>query len=140
MQETEAAWGGTAFNQDQDGKVAAKFRKLMGINMGGKETGEGLEKGPEAGGSSVAEVPTNPKAEEIMQKQHELFEHLDKEYEYARMTTHTHRGVGLGFASHVPTFPKWSGELHHEIFNIKPVLLPSNRLIIIDTEAVLVAR
>lgn len=38
-------------------------------------------------------------SEELEQKQKELFEKLDKEYQYARMATHTHRGVGLGFGS-----------------------------------------
>lgn len=37
--------------------------------------------------------------EELEQKQKELFEKLDKEYQFARMATHTHRGVGLGFGS-----------------------------------------
>ena len=47
--------------------------------------------------------------EEQLRKQSELFQRLDQEYEMARMSTHTHRGVGLGFASatqQVPQFPK----------------------------------
>ena len=32
-------------------------------------------------------------------KQRELFDGLDREYQMARMTTHTHRGIGLGFGS-----------------------------------------
>ena len=34
----EAAWGGTQFAQDDEGKVAAKFRKLMGIKQDSIET------------------------------------------------------------------------------------------------------
>ena len=37
------------------------------------------------------------------ENQRDLFEKLDKEYQFARMVTHTHRGVGLGFGS-VPTY------------------------------------
>jgi len=40
------------------------------------------------------------KTEEQLKKQEELFRQLDKDYEFARMATHTHRGVGLGFQSH----------------------------------------
>lgn len=67
--------------------MAAKFRKLMGMKQGGD--GEEEETG------------------EATKKQEELFTQLDKEYQFARMTTHTHRGVGLGFASQTYTqFPK----------------------------------
>lgn len=87
---SSTAWAAAAFAQDQDGKVTAKFRKLMGI------------KEQEAGaGDTDAEKMT----EEQMQKQQELFQRLDKEYEMARMSTHTHRGVGLGFASATQQFP-----------------------------------
>ncbi len=47
--------------------------------------------------------------QEQLMKQQEMFQRLDKEYEFARMSTHTHRGVGLGFASatqQIPQFPK----------------------------------
>ena len=84
-------WGGTAFHADQDGKMAAKFRKLMGMKPG--------EENP---------VPEEEEANEAqMKKQDELFQQLDKEYEFARMTTHTHRGIGLGFQSQgLPPY-KW---------------------------------
>ncbi len=81
---TTSQWKATAFAQDQDGKMAAKFRKLMGI----KKEGEDVE-------------VDNSKEEtdEQQKRQEELFSRLDKEYEFARMATHTHRGVGLGFQS-----------------------------------------
>lgn len=43
---------------------------------------------------------------EEKKKQHdELFSRLDKDYEFARMTTHTQRGVGLGFSSQQQQYP-----------------------------------
>ena len=82
LQEGAATWGGTSFSQDQDGKVAHKFRKLMGMKEGEEE-----------------EEDDRPANEEQQLKQQQLFDQLDKEYEFARMTTHTHRGIGLGFQS-----------------------------------------
>ena len=73
------------FAQDQDGKQAAKFRKLMGM------------KEDEVPGTS--EQNEKPKDDTVMRKQAELFSRLDQEYEFARMATHTHRGIGLGFSS-----------------------------------------
>lgn len=81
-EEGAATWGGTSFSQDQDGKVAHKFRKLMGMKEGEEE-----------------EEDDRPANEEQQLKQQQLFDQLDKEYEFARMTTHTHRGIGLGFQS-----------------------------------------
>lgn len=36
---------------------------------------------------------------ELKKKQLKINEVMDKEYELARMSTHTHRGQGLGFAT-----------------------------------------
>ena len=75
----------TVFQSDAAGESSStteKFRKLMGI----KGNVEGIE---------VDEKLT----EEQLKKQEELFRQLDRDYEFARMTTHTHRGVGLGFQS-----------------------------------------
>jgi hypothetical protein len=41
----------------------------------------------------------NSSSDKIQKMQKETFDHLDREYEMARMTTHTHRGMGLGFAT-----------------------------------------
>jgi len=73
-------WECTTFAQDQDGRVAAKFKKLMGIK-----------------GAEEAALP--PSSEEQLRKQEELFRTLDHQYETARMSTHSYRGVGLGFSS-----------------------------------------
>ena len=81
----ENQWKSMQFAADQDGKVTTKFRKLMGIK----------------GGGSDEEEDQSELSEEQKRKQDELFSRLDKEYEFARMATHTHRGVGLGFSSQV---------------------------------------
>lgn len=83
-------WESTTFAQDSDGKMTAKFRKLMGI----KEPSAEKEEKPSGN-------------DELMRKQEELFRTLDQQYEVARMSTHTHRGVGLGFSSQAHhLFPK----------------------------------
>lgn len=74
-------WEQTTFAQDQDGKMAAKFKKLMGIKP------ESEEKSALATG------------DDQLRKQEELFRTLDQQYETARMSTHSFRGVGLGFSS-----------------------------------------
>ena len=38
-------------------------------------------------------------SEEQKMKQNELFAKLDREYAFARLATHTHRGMGLGVVS-----------------------------------------
>lgn len=74
-------WQATSFGQD---KVDEKFRKLMGVK------GEG--------GGEMSETVAKLNQEQI-RKQNELFSQLDKEYMMARITTHTHRGIGLGAIS-----------------------------------------
>ena len=81
-----AQWTGTSFAADDDGKVAAKFRKLMGIREEDKALLDD-------------NVDLSKLTEEQRRRQEELFAQLDKEYAFARMTTHTCRGVGLGFQS-----------------------------------------
>lgn len=65
--------------------MGSKFQKLMGIK----------------GNTETTEEEPSELSEEQKRKQEELFSRLDKEYEFARMATHTHRGVGLGFSSQV---------------------------------------
>ena len=79
---TEEVWKATKFREHGTDE---KFRKLMGIRQ------EPAEKSD----SDTAEKLT----EEQMRRQEELFSQLDREYALARMATHTHRGVGLGFQS-----------------------------------------
>jgi len=78
--EVDTKWNATSLSSDSDDKSKEKFRKLMGIH--GK-TAERIEES----------------AVQTEDKQRELFDGLDREYQMARMTTHTHRGIGLGFGS-----------------------------------------
>ncbi|CAK1552362.1 unnamed protein product [Leptosia nina] len=78
-EEEAAKWSGARFSQDNDGKQVSKFMRLMGI------------KDPAAVKSEVAEGADPNK------KQEELFQAMQAQYEVARATTHTMRGVGLGF-------------------------------------------
>ncbi|XP_063832835.1 arginine/serine-rich coiled-coil protein 2 isoform X5 [Ostrinia nubilalis] len=74
-------WTGARFAQDSDGRQASKFMRLMGI------------RDPEA---VKAEKP--PPSADPIKKQEELFQAMQAQYEVARATTHTMRGVGLGFS------------------------------------------
>ncbi|CAH0548571.1 unnamed protein product [Brassicogethes aeneus] len=71
-------WETTTFAQDTDGKVASKFKRLMGIR-------------------NESEGQQNPS--DILKKQEEMFSSMEQQYEVARTATHTMRGVGLGFGS-----------------------------------------
>lgn len=82
--------GATAFTQDQDGKMTAKFKRLMGIKQDQEVAAAGPSE-PAAGTES-----------EVLKKQQELFASLDQQYQIARATTHTQRGLGLGFSSNNP--------------------------------------
>ena len=66
--------------QGTDEKTSEKFRKLMGIKS-----------------TDSAEAASDTVKMQLMHQK--AFEAMDKEYEMARMTTHTHRGQGLGFAT-----------------------------------------
>lgn len=96
-EDKEKEWKTSAsLASDPDGKTTAKFCKLMGIKGEGSKAAEG-----EGEGATAADML------EAKKKQHdELFSRLDKDYEFARMTTHTQRGVGLGFSSQVPMQPR----------------------------------
>lgn len=78
--EEAAKWSGTRFAQDSDGKQVSKFMRLMGI----KEP-------------AAVNTPDPQKAADPIKKQEELFSAMQAQYEVARATTHTMRGVGLGF-------------------------------------------
>ncbi|VVC36095.1 Hypothetical protein CINCED_3A009767 [Cinara cedri] len=81
---TATIWQSTKFG-DQDGKVTAKFKRLMGI----KDNGIGVDNQPSQQGQS----------KDIIKKQEEMFNSMESQYEVARMATHTHRGLGLGFGT-----------------------------------------
>jgi len=62
-----------------DDRSNEKFAKLMGMKEGMSNKDEGDN--------------------DVITKQKELFSNLDQQYQQARVTTHTQRGVGLGFSS-----------------------------------------
>lgn len=66
-----------------DEKTNEKFAKLMGIKSNATTSAAGA----------------TDKAQALLKKQNELFTDLDQQYEQARISTHTQRGVGLGFSS-----------------------------------------
>ncbi|XP_077551901.1 uncharacterized protein LOC144166175 isoform X2 [Haemaphysalis longicornis] len=81
-------WERMTFAEDQDGKVTAKFRKLMGIR----------------GDPPPPTDKPDPAANPLLKQQEKLFHDLDQQYEAARVSTHTHRGVGLGYSSQVAAY------------------------------------
>lgn len=87
-------WQSTAFEQDQDGKVTAKFKRLMGI----KDPHPEQQQQQDSAAASVVEPVTT----EALKKQKQLFQDLDQQYQKAREVTHTQRGLGLGFSSSHP--------------------------------------
>jgi len=79
--EVVSQWHTTKLSDDTDDQSKEKFRKLMGIKQ--EEDGDGAK----------------DVVEQQEQKHREMMEKLDKEYQFARMATHTHRGIGLGFGA-----------------------------------------
>nr|SVE85913.1 EOG090X0LFN [Daphnia pulicaria] len=95
---TAKLWEATAFTQDQDGKMTAKFKRLMGIKNDPSEGG--------AGPSQAVEDRQPESSVDVLKKQQELFASLDQQYQVARATTHTQRGLGLGFGSSSSSYPR----------------------------------
>lgn len=87
-QNIQNIWQGARFSQDQDGKLTAKFQRLMGI--------KNVANGPEQPSSSSQVKPEK----DLLKKQEEMFSSMELQYEVARQATHTQRGVGLGFGAH----------------------------------------
>ncbi|XP_033329470.1 uncharacterized protein LOC117222083 [Megalopta genalis] len=85
---TANTWVGTTFTHDQDGKVTAKFKRLMGIK------------------DDLPTTTTTGAKPDILKKQEEMFNNMEQQYEVARATTHTQRGVGLGYATGGYQFPR----------------------------------
>ncbi|KAF2368579.1 Small acidic protein-like domain [Trinorchestia longiramus] len=78
-------WSSTTFSNDSDGKMAEKFKRLMGVKDGsGTQTDKSGSAGP---GAKLNEV------------QEDMFSNMERQYEVARLATHTHKGYGLGFTS-----------------------------------------
>ncbi|XP_069949921.1 arginine/serine-rich coiled-coil protein 2 isoform X2 [Cherax quadricarinatus] len=107
-----ALWANTRFSNDRDGKMAEKFRRLMGVKSAdtavaapymcsppaSSKLGESAPAGNKescVGGSGGRENP----GMDILQKQETMFTSMERQYEMARIATHTHKGFGLGFTS-----------------------------------------
>lgn len=84
-----ALWANTKFSNDRDGKMAEKFRRLMGV------------KNAAAPAEPVAEPKPNKEGRDVdpLKKQETMFTSMERQYEMARIATHTHKGFGLGFTS-----------------------------------------
>ena len=78
-------WTNLKFQGEHGSQMTDKFRKLMGI-----KSNDGEEESASCGNAKGADISTS---------QEKLFQNLDMQYSVARMSTHSHRGVGLGFSS-----------------------------------------
>lgn len=90
---TTNKWEETRFSQDNDGKVASKFLRLMGMKDVPPKTPAATgadHKNPSASAASTSDPLT---------KQNEMFNTMEHQYEVARQVTHTMRGMGLGFGT-----------------------------------------
>ncbi|XP_042888127.1 arginine/serine-rich coiled-coil protein 2-like isoform X3 [Penaeus japonicus] len=83
-------WANTKFSNDRDGKMAEKFRRLMGVKNAAP-----------AEAPPVADPKTSKEGKDVdlLQKQETMFTSMERQYEMARLATHTHKGFGLGFTS-----------------------------------------
>lgn len=81
-------WTNLQFQGERGSQMTEKFRKLMGI-----KSNEDEEEGKPSSSLSSASA----KGSDISTTQETLFQDLEKQYQIGRLTTHTHRGVGLGF-------------------------------------------
>lgn len=89
---TNNKWEDAKFSQDNDGKVASKFLRLMGV-----KNADAVTKSHE---TTVSESESDPS----VKKRQEMFSSMEQQYEMARQATHTMRGVGLGFGSQARQF------------------------------------
>lgn len=80
------------FSKDEDGKVASKFMRLMGIKKG--DTAASATTSTD--GDSSEEPSRKPNA--FAKKQTDMLNEMEQQYEIARQATHTMRGMGLGFS------------------------------------------
>lgn len=94
-EDSASKWGHAQFSQDQDGKVASKFMRLMGIkNSTSVESSVSPNDNEKKSTSS-----TSPSNNADVKSREAMFSTMEQQYEVARQVTHTMRGVGLGFGS-----------------------------------------
>lgn len=78
------------FSKDEDGKVASKFMRLMGIKSTAATSDEGA--------GSADQEDSAKKPNNFAKKQSDMLSRMEQQYEIARQATHTNRGMGLGFS------------------------------------------
>lgn len=83
-------WANTKFSNDRDGKMAEKFRRLMGVKNAAPA---------EAPAAADTKTSKDGRDVDLLQKQETMFSSMERQYEMARLATHTHKGFGLGFTS-----------------------------------------
>lgn len=89
---TTNKWETAKFSQDNDGKMASKFLRLMGMKNAA------ATQATKSDDSSEDTASVDPSVRE----RQEMFSTMEQQYEVARQTTHTMRGMGLGFGSSRP--------------------------------------
>lgn len=101
VDEAAAKWQETAqFSKDDDGKVASKFMRLMGIKQPPSSSAAAAAAvGEDALDGEEKKKATPPSSSAFAKKQADMFSTMEQQYEVARQATHTMRGVGLGFSS-----------------------------------------
>lgn len=93
---TTNKWETAKFSQDNDGKMASKFLRLMG--MKGASATQAAPSATKSDDSSEDTATVDP----TVRKRQEMFSSMEQQYEVARQATHTMRGMGLGFGSSRP--------------------------------------
>lgn len=86
VQATNNKWEQARFSQDNDGKMASKFLRLMG-----------MKNAPATAATSSDAASTDE--DTGVKKREQMFSSMEQQYEVARAATHTMRGMGLGFGS-----------------------------------------
>ncbi|TMW44365.1 hypothetical protein DOY81_010554, partial [Sarcophaga bullata] len=94
-EDSASKWGHAQFSQDQDGKVASKFMRLMGI----KSSASAESSASPTDNEKKSTSSTSPPNSADVKSREAMFSSMEQQYEVARQVTHTMRGVGLGFGS-----------------------------------------
>lgn len=94
---TTNKWETAKFSQDNDGKMASKFLRLMGMkgSAAAPATSAPATKSDDSSEDTASVDPS-------VKKRQEMFTSMEQQYEVARQATHTMRGMGLGFGSSRP--------------------------------------
>jgi len=92
-------WQAATFKGDNDGKMTEKFKRLMGIKGDGSSAPATSTAAAATAAASLSSAARPVETKEIIEKQEEMFSNMEAQYQVARMATHTHRGIGLGFGT-----------------------------------------